>query len=130
MHEMLDDEVEEKTNQGTLGNSEPGSTKESTIELKNEAVNGIDEENVGKAIRFWTHPSLRDISSEEKLAYLHERGISKSQIQKAWEKIAENPTNASGYSPSKQSISRNQSNLNSDSFQTRYRGFGAGFDRV
>jgi hypothetical protein len=51
-----------------------------------------EEDNIGKAIRFWTNPSLRDIPPDQKRAYLNERGVTERQIQKAWERIAEGET--------------------------------------
>ena len=95
-------------NQVTARNTEPGLTSEKAAESKNETEKVLDEENIGKAIRFWTHPTLRDVSPQEKLAYLHEQGVSRNQIHKAWEKIAEdstnsnNPSTASAYRPSNQ----------------------------
>eukprot|EP00980_Cylindrotheca_fusiformis_P018501 scaffold6124_cov122-Cylindrotheca_fusiformis.AAC.20 len=51
--------------------------------------NGVTEENIQKAIRFWCHPSLAGIPSDQKRHYLKERGVTDSEIYKAWERIAE-----------------------------------------
>jgi hypothetical protein len=51
-----------------------------------------EEANIEKALRFWKHPSLLDVPTDQKREYLHERGVSDAQIHKAWERIAEEPT--------------------------------------
>jgi hypothetical protein len=51
-----------------------------------------EEANIEKAIRFWKHPSLLDVPTNQKREYLHERGVSDAQIHKAWERIAEEPS--------------------------------------
>mmetsp|Transcript_2430 Transcript_2430/g.5655 ORF Transcript_2430/g.5655 Transcript_2430/m.5655 type:complete len:551 (-) Transcript_2430:64-1716(-) len=47
------------------------------------------EANIEKAIRFWNHPSVANISSEDKRSYLHAKGVSDAEIYKAWERIVE-----------------------------------------
>lgn len=47
------------------------------------------EANIITAIRFWNHPSLANVSSEDKRSYLHAKGVSDAEIHKAWERIVE-----------------------------------------
>ena len=47
-----------------------------------------EEEMIEKAVAFWNHPSLRDVSSTEKRSYLTERqGLTSAQVMKVWERI-------------------------------------------
>ena len=64
---------------------------ESTEQSKSDPLTSTndDEENVKKAVRFWKHPSLRDIPTDQKRAYLHEKGVTDAQIHEAWERIVE-----------------------------------------
>jgi hypothetical protein len=48
-----------------------------------------EEANIEKAVRFWKHSSLREIPTDQKRAYLHEQGVTDSQIHKAWERIVD-----------------------------------------
>lgn len=53
---------------------------------------GNEDDQEGKiatAIRFWKHPSLRDIPIEQKRHYLHGKGITDEQIHQAWDRILE-----------------------------------------
>ena len=51
-----------------------------------------EEEMIEKAVAFWNHPSLRDVSSTEKRTYLTERqGLTSAQVMKVWERIVEAP---------------------------------------
>jgi hypothetical protein len=52
-------------------------------------LNDQTEANIEKAIRFWQHPSLMDIPSDQKRQYLNERGVTDEEIHKAWQRIAE-----------------------------------------
>lgn len=55
-----------------------------------------DDENdikIKKAVRFWKHPSLRDIPADQKRTYLLGRGVSEKQIHEAWERILEGSDN-------------------------------------
>ena len=90
---MLDPQADNKKSQEIAETTEPVVINELGKESKDQIKGGSDEENVRKAIRFWTHPSLQEIPSEEKLAYLRDRGLSKSEIQTAWERIAEESAN-------------------------------------
>ncbi|KAL3945786.1 MAG: hypothetical protein SGBAC_000175 [Bacillariaceae sp.] len=49
--------------------------------------NEESEANIEKAIRFWNHPSLANISSEDKRGYLHAKGVSDAEIYNAWERM-------------------------------------------
>ena len=46
-----------------------------------------EQEKIDKAIKFWSHPSLHNVSSEEKRAFLHGQGLNDAQIHRAWEKM-------------------------------------------
>ncbi|KAG7364915.1 PUB domain containing protein [Nitzschia inconspicua] len=48
-----------------------------------------DEQKIEKAIQFWNHPSLKNVTSEEKRAYLHKRGLTDDLIHKAWDRMLE-----------------------------------------
>ncbi|KAG7346457.1 PUB domain containing protein [Nitzschia inconspicua] len=48
-----------------------------------------DEQKIEKAIQFWNHPSLQNVTSEEKRAYLHKRGLTDDLIHKAWDRMLE-----------------------------------------
>ena len=70
------------------------SNRDQAANVENRKVQGDKEDNeeanIEKTIRFWSHPALRSIPSDQKRSYLHERGVTDSQISKAWERIAEN----------------------------------------
>lgn len=63
------------------------SVPESGEELQQ--LNDQTEANIRKAIRFWRHPSLTAIPSDQKRQYLNERGVTDDEIHTAWERIAE-----------------------------------------
>jgi hypothetical protein len=71
--------------------SEGVSTEESsTLRAPSTEENNEEEEsNIAKALRFWKHPSLRDIPMEQKRHYLYEKGVTDAQIHKAWDRILE-----------------------------------------
>lgn len=73
--------------------SETEGDREEPLPKPDEAL----EANIQKAIRFWNHPSLANISSEEKRGFLHAKGVTDAEIHKAWERIMENdaPTSVS-----------------------------------
>ena len=81
--------------------SEAENTEEPTPEqATTSSSSDLSEANIQKAIRFWRHPSLTEIPSDQKQQYLRERGVTDEEIHKAWERIAESeqetpPTNSS-----------------------------------
>jgi predicted transcriptional regulator len=48
-----------------------------------------DHDKIEMAMKFWNHPALQNVSSAEKRAYLHERGLTDAHIHKAWDRIME-----------------------------------------
>lgn len=46
-----------------------------------------DQEKIDKAIKFWSHPLLQNVSSNEKRVYLRERGITDAILHKAWDRM-------------------------------------------
>jgi hypothetical protein len=71
-----------------------------------------EEANIEKAIRFWKHPSLRDVPTDQKREYLHERGVTDAQIHKAWGRIAEEPTPDNNNNNNHQNNNTNQNQNN------------------
>ena len=52
--------------------------------------NNIEEERsiIEKAMKFWNHPSLSNVSSEEKCNYLRNQcGLTEKQIHHVWEQM-------------------------------------------
>lgn len=61
-----------------------------------------DEAAIDKGVRFWTHPSLLQVSPDEKMQYLRSRGLSEDEIHRVWEKVVDTTnqqTVASGQQP-------------------------------
>ena len=49
-----------------------------------------DAAAIDKGVRFWTHPSLLQVSADEKMQYLRSRGLSENEIHRVWEKVVDN----------------------------------------
>mmetsp|Transcript_4406 Transcript_4406/g.11032 ORF Transcript_4406/g.11032 Transcript_4406/m.11032 type:complete len:351 (+) Transcript_4406:145-1197(+) len=47
------------------------------------------KKKIDKAIKFWRHPMLHNVSMEEKRAYLHDRGVTDEILYKAWDKMVD-----------------------------------------
>ena len=62
----------------------------------------LEEVNIAKAVRFWKHPSLKDIPMEQKRLFLYEKGVTDAQIHRAWDRILEEEdcTSTSPHPPS------------------------------
>lgn len=54
-----------------------------------------NEEEINKAIKFWKHPSLASVSSQEKIEYLKSKGLSADDIHLLWDKLVEQPEETS-----------------------------------
>lgn len=71
----------------------PQTLTESQDETKEDAA-AID-----KGVRFWTHPSLLQVSADEKMQYLRSRGLSEDEIHRVWEKVVDNTNQQTVASP-------------------------------
>jgi len=61
----------------------------SSISPRRTTLDEEEEIKIAKAVRFWKHPSLKDVPTEQKRLYLNEKGITDSQIHQAWDRILE-----------------------------------------
>jgi hypothetical protein len=96
-----------------------GANDEEEVQAKSSPNPGFgtdEEEKIDKALKFWNHPSLQNITSEEKRVYLRERGITDAQIHKAWERMVEDGTSSKPISGTT-GFRTNFKNDNNDYFQ-------------
>lgn len=52
-----------------------------------------DEATTQQVLRFWNHPSLQQVPTDQKQAYLKHKGITEEQIFSAWDRIVESQSN-------------------------------------
>jgi len=70
------DSKEEEESRQTGSKSEPAAKVDTTADIE-------------KAVKFWKHPSLTSVPAEEKIQYLHARGLSEEDIHQVWEKLVD-----------------------------------------
>ena len=76
----------------------------------------LSESNIEKAVRFWNHPSLLEIPSDQKLLYLKERGVTQEEVHQAWERIAEQQHSVVDTTTSKNNTITNEAKGNAPLF--------------
>ena len=75
-----------RTSPGTATETTPAST---STERKRSPIPCRDAE-IQKAVKFWNHPSLIAIPTQEKINYLKAKGLSDLDIHQVWEKLVNN----------------------------------------
>jgi hypothetical protein len=77
------------TTTNATANASETASETNTASSGSHRNHGRDSEIIEKAIKFWNHPSLSSIPTQEKINYLKSKGLSDDDIHQVWEKLVD-----------------------------------------